>query len=525
MDYFNILNLIHEPFSNAPDPDFFYRSRQHVTCLQQVEISLRLRRGLNVVVGDVGIGKTTICRRLIRRLGRNRDTETFLILDPDFKTPEDFVRAVAEKLDDTHRPDAPLHLLRESVKRHLFEKGVSQNKNLILIIDEGQKMPDFCLELLREFLNYETNSRKLLQIVIFAQKEFKKKLKAHTYFADRINFYHELKPLSFRETRGLISYRLNRASDASKQPPRFSFLAQWTVYQASDGYPRKIVNLCHQCLLALIIKQRRTADVFLVRSCIKKLYPHAVNRWRLVLTSTAAILAAALLVGANVAPDGLKTLFSPTGDLIRATWSSMAAGMPEPSRPRAVRHPVTQAAENVPGGPCPGETNIPAPDETVFAPTPGTGGEDMPPSSGPPAAPVATRPEAAGPLAETRRADTGNPLPDPSGTEIPDAEASLPAVAAARHAEAPYSVQIGAFIVEANARELYTRFRGKGYPAYTFSAVDEKGRRWTAVRIGRFHALDRAAEMARKLYKTEQTPSFIVHTNSLRAVAKRRLDR
>ena len=67
MDYFTILNLNREPFSNSPDPDYFYHSRQHLDCLQKLELSLHLRRGLNVIIGDVGTGKTTLCRQIICR--------------------------------------------------------------------------------------------------------------------------------------------------------------------------------------------------------------------------------------------------------------------------------------------------------------------------------------------------------------------------------------------------------------------------------------------------------------------------
>ena len=88
MDYFKILNLSREPFSNSPDPDhFFFNSWQHVDCLQKVELAVRLQRGLNVVIGDVGTGKTTLCRRLIRNFANEIGIETHLILDPYFSTP------------------------------------------------------------------------------------------------------------------------------------------------------------------------------------------------------------------------------------------------------------------------------------------------------------------------------------------------------------------------------------------------------------------------------------------------------
>ena len=77
MDYFSILNLKQEPFSNSPDPDFFFHSREHQECLQKLELSILLRRGLNVIIGDVGTGKTTLCRQLIRRFAKRDEILAF----------------------------------------------------------------------------------------------------------------------------------------------------------------------------------------------------------------------------------------------------------------------------------------------------------------------------------------------------------------------------------------------------------------------------------------------------------------
>jgi general secretion pathway protein A len=99
MDYFKILNLKKEPFSNSPEPEFFYQSVKHLGCLQKLELAIRLRRGLSVVVGDVGTGKTTLCRQLILKFAdpeedRNQ-IETHLLLDPSFTNPLEFLSTVA----------------------------------------------------------------------------------------------------------------------------------------------------------------------------------------------------------------------------------------------------------------------------------------------------------------------------------------------------------------------------------------------------------------------------------------------
>jgi len=273
MDYFHILNLKREPFSNSPDPELFYQSRQHVACLQQLELALRLRRGLNVVIGDVGTGKTTLCRQLIRRFAEEEDIETHLILDPQFHTAGEFLAATADMLTGK-RPleDASEYQVKETIKNSLFKKGVEENKTTILIIDEGQKIPDFCLELLREFLNYETNDQKLLQIVLFAQKEFDNTLHTHPNFGDRINLYHVLSPLNFRDTRLMIQHRIVQSSTSSDTRPVFSLPALWAIYLATGGYPRKIVTLCHRSILTMIIQNRSRAGWRLVRSCANRIF-------------------------------------------------------------------------------------------------------------------------------------------------------------------------------------------------------------------------------------------------------------
>ena len=275
MEYFRLLNLSKEPFSNSPDPEFFYSSREHVACLQKLELSIRLRRGLNVVIGDIGTGKTTLCRHLIRQCAADKKVETHLILDPHFLSPLEFLATLAEMFGLTHQlqTGASTWQIKESMKNYLFKMGVEEKRTVVLVIDEGQKIPEFCLEILRELLNYETNEHKLLQIVIFAQTEFHQTITEHPNFSDRINFYHILGPLNFRETRNLLKFRLNQAKDSYKNPKLFTFLGLLAVYRATGGYPRKIIHLCHSVLMTMIIQNRTKAGWSLVRWCSKMLFP------------------------------------------------------------------------------------------------------------------------------------------------------------------------------------------------------------------------------------------------------------
>lgn len=267
MQYFSILNFKEEPFSNSPQPSLMYLSKCHNECLQQLELSVRLKRGLAVVIGDVGLGKSTLCRALLQRL-EAPDTEqkikSFLFLDSYFETSKDFLRSFAQLIyPDTDFADFTEAELKECIKSYIFmqyEQGVI----VVLLLDEGQKMTKQSLETIREMLNFETNEQKLLQIIIFAQKEFEAYIKSHPNFADRINLLYHLKPMSFFETRQMILQRIKLCSVDGSYHKFFTLPALIEIYRLTNGYPRAIVNLCHHCLLALIIQNKRVVTKALV---------------------------------------------------------------------------------------------------------------------------------------------------------------------------------------------------------------------------------------------------------------------
>ncbi len=281
MDYFKILNFKKEPFSNSPEPEFLFQLPQYSECLQKLELAVRLRRGINVVIGDIGTGKTTLCRKLIQNLSSplhdsgESEIETHLLLDPAFKSTTEFLQTCAlmlgvGNLDDDSQSE--WHL-KEKIKDKLFEKGVDKKRIIVLIIDEGQKIPDDCLEILREFLNYETNKFKLLQIIIFAQKEFQTILREKANLADRVNLLIYLRRLNFRQTKAMIDYRLSVARNFEKSPSLFSWGGFFAIYSATRGYPRKVVFLCHQVVLKMIIRNKSKAGWFMVRSCVREIKP------------------------------------------------------------------------------------------------------------------------------------------------------------------------------------------------------------------------------------------------------------
>ncbi|MFZ5428312.1 MAG: AAA family ATPase [Thermodesulfobacteriota bacterium] len=328
MRYFELLNLRREPFSNSPDPDLFYRTKQHRECLQALEIAIRLKRGLSVVTGHVGTGKTTLCRQLIRVLGDRQGVDTHLILDPSFSGEREFLVHINGLfgVPQEEALRASDWELRENIKAALFRLAVEEDRLVVLIVDEGQKMSLECLELLRELLNYETNEHKLLQIVIFGQLEFEPILEAKANLADRVNLRFRIGPLDFQDTRELIQARLAMCSKDISPEGLFSFWALLGVYLATDGFPRQIVQLCHQALLAVIIKERPRVTWGVVRSCMRwrTLGVPRRRRWPRILAAGLAL--AVLLTGA-----GLYFAVSP-GELGRAGQAARMVGLPDPSK-------------------------------------------------------------------------------------------------------------------------------------------------------------------------------------------------
>ncbi|THB68274.1 MAG: hypothetical protein D6E12_06910 [Desulfovibrio sp.] len=270
-EYFELFRLNKEPFSNSPDPDFYYQAWQHRECLKRIEISLRLKRGMCVVLGDVGTGKTTMSRQLHRTLARDESIITYLFLEPLFKAGIEFLSQLIETIEaETPPPGASEHQMLECIKNRLFELAVEKNMTVALIFDEGQRIPSHCLELLRLLLNYETNHNKLIQIVIFAQKEFEEIVKVQHNFTDRINDLITLQPLNHADTREMIQYRLERAYGGMGAPKLFSPAAIKLIHRLTGGYPRKIVNVCHKTLLALARQDRDQATPTDVRMGAKE---------------------------------------------------------------------------------------------------------------------------------------------------------------------------------------------------------------------------------------------------------------
>jgi general secretion pathway protein A len=258
MSYFKVLGFEKEPFSTSPDPEFFYLSKEHELALTNILIEIRLKRGLAVILGDVGTGKTSLSRKLIQELKERQDIIFHIILDPSFENEYLFLTSLTRNFDINNIGAygvVPTILdLRESLERFLFQKGVAENKSVTIIIDEAQKLSNTSLELLR---------------ILLGQVELHSKIMNIPNFFDRISFKYTLNPLDFSETKEMIGFRIKKAGYSS---PMNLFLddAIREIHQHSRGYPRQITLMCHRALKCLVMKNKFVVDARLVHELIEE---------------------------------------------------------------------------------------------------------------------------------------------------------------------------------------------------------------------------------------------------------------
>jgi general secretion pathway protein A len=260
VSYYKLLGFSKEPFSTNPDPYFLYMSREYDLALTNILIQLRLKRGLSVVLGDVGTGKTSLSRKIVQELHKREDFIAHVVLNPIFEDEKEFLYYLTKNLQDADLPNLDqirVSELRDRFEKFLFQKNTIENKTVILIIDEAQKLSMETLESLRILLNYETNDFKLIQIVMLGQLELFSEISQIQNFYDRIDFKFSLNPLGFKETKEMIEFRIRQAG-YGKANYLFLDEAINEIYHYSKGYPRTIIRIAHKCLRSLIFNRSKT---------------------------------------------------------------------------------------------------------------------------------------------------------------------------------------------------------------------------------------------------------------------------
>ena len=266
MNLFDSIGLDADPFSTSPNVDLFYPAVEHRQCLEGLELAIRMRRGLSVVRGGIGVGKTTISRNLIQIFkDESDDFDFYLILDPKFESEIILLKHIIELFGVNDSAES-VQECRNIIENHLLKVGVEQGKTLVLIIDEGQNLPGEMLDVFRTLLNFETDDFKLLQLIIFGQPEMGTMIHKYPNFEDRISFDFEIGPISIEDMRGMIDHRIEVTG--GNPGSWFEEKALVKIHKNTQGYPRKVTQLCHQVLLTMISEEKSVINEEMVQRVI-----------------------------------------------------------------------------------------------------------------------------------------------------------------------------------------------------------------------------------------------------------------
>lgn len=307
--YLEHFGLRETPFTLTPDTSFFYAYDSHVATLNTLLVALRSGDGFIMVTGEVGTGKTLLCRKLLSSL-RNEEFVTAYIYNP-YLEPMTLLYAVADELRVQYKDKLNQHQLLKVITKALID-FYAAGKRVALCLDEVQAMPVETLETLRLLTNLETEKRKLLQVVLFGQPELHQVLDQPSVrqLKQRIVFSHSLLPLDRDGTEGYVMHRLTVAGYNGKR--LFTGDALRDLYRASGGIPRLVNVICHKALMAAYGQGKRSVERRHVRLAVQDTLggdvvpPAASHRWAYSLLGAGGLLLLAAggyyYYGANLFP-------------------------------------------------------------------------------------------------------------------------------------------------------------------------------------------------------------------------------
>jgi len=266
LNLFDSIGLKADPFSTSPNVDLFYPAVEHRQCLEGLELAIRMRRGLSVIRGGIGVGKTTISRKLIQNFkAESDDFDFYLILDPKFESEIILLKHIIELFGVNEMAES-VQDCRNIIENYLLKVGVEQGKTLVLIIDEGQNLPGEMLDVFRTLLNFETDDFKLLQLIIFGQPEMGTMIHNYPNFEDRISFDFEIGPITLEDMKGMIDHRIEVTGGTAGS--WYTEKAILKIHKNTQGYPRKVTQLCHQLLLTMMSEEKNEINEEMVQRVI-----------------------------------------------------------------------------------------------------------------------------------------------------------------------------------------------------------------------------------------------------------------
>ena len=292
--YTKYFGLTEEPFSIAANPRFLYMSARHREALAHLLYGIRNDSGIVLLTGEVGTGKTTVCRCLLEQLPEN--TNLAFILNPKVSVNE-LLSSICDELGIAYAGhNCSVKTFVDAINLHLL-KSHADGRNTVVIIDEAQNLSVDVLEQLRLLTNLETNERKLIRIILLGQPELETMLSRSELrqVEQRITARYHLQPLLRSEVGAYVSHRL---AVAGLREPVFSARVLAKLYRKTRGIPRLINVICDRAMLGAYVKSRRTVNGLILNKAAREVQGRSNQPgWLL----RGSIIASALLVVAVAA--------------------------------------------------------------------------------------------------------------------------------------------------------------------------------------------------------------------------------
>jgi general secretion pathway protein A len=269
--YLEFHGLKLQPFDNTADPRFLYASEDHREALASIEYTVRMRKGMVLISGEIGAGKTTISRAIQQRL---KETTRMVFVREAPRTPRELLHHICRAMDLGVAASADRGSLLAAIEENLLEHH-RHHRPVVLLIDEAQMLSPSVLDEVRLLSNIETSTAKLLQIVLVGQPELRQMVQSARMNAlrQRIVLGHHLQPLSRADTGNYIRHRLNVAAGDETCRVSFDEDAIDALYGYAHGVPRLINVVADNCLLVAFVRSRHRIDRPVVEAVLQTLVP------------------------------------------------------------------------------------------------------------------------------------------------------------------------------------------------------------------------------------------------------------
>lgn len=319
-----------EPFSIAPDPQFLYMSERHREALGHLVYGLKTNGGFVLLTGEVGTGKTTVCRCLLEQIPE--DSVVAFVINPKLTVLELLETVCDELRIDYPHGNLSNKLFIDAINLFLLDAH-SKGRKTVLIIDEAQNLSPSVLEQIRLLTNLETNKQKLLQVIMLGQPELKQLLGQPELrqFAQRITARYHLEPLAQHEIKAYVDHRLAVAGVERRLFPAATIKK---IYQLSGGIPRLINLLCDRSLLGAYVREQQEISPALLSEAAREIFGEQQRQktsstpWRWVFIALLLTIGAGLLAsnsGVGRQPQvavPVKPVANPQLELDRLEWDA-----------------------------------------------------------------------------------------------------------------------------------------------------------------------------------------------------------